>query len=51
MKCLHKLAKETEDKAIDAYWNDDTDLGDKLMQQVKTYRFRIADGETIEVDF
>lgn len=49
--CLFKLTKEAEDKALDAYWIDDNIKGDGFSRQAKQYRRRIANGETVEVNF
>ena len=48
---LSELVKETEDAAVEAAWEGDTEQADRLMSQVEDYRERIALGEIYECMF
>jgi hypothetical protein len=48
---LSQELKAAEDAATDAYWNDNTALGDAHTARAAKIRARIANGETVEILF
>jgi len=49
--CLYKLLNEAETQANDCYWEGDNVTGDRHTKIALSYRKRILDGETVDVNF